>query len=359
MKGHNLYAALMLLLVPLSATMASTRYVALDGDHTQPYDSLATAAQTLQAAAEICEPGDEILVAPGVYTNGGAAAGSSLTNRVVVPNGVALRSIAGATDTIIEGVNPSSSNAVRCVKLGFDASLEGFTIRGGGTRSYLQDIYKAQSGGGVSCEDGAEVIDCIIINNEAYNYGGGVSGGTVRRSVISGNSALRGGGIAFSELDACVVAHNTVSHIGAGVYRSQLRHSTVISNRSAYAGGGVYETDAEDSVIVDNHADWVAPNYKWGVFSNVCTHPAPERGTNNFVDASAAVGRGAGAPQEIIDRVPIYVARKRAESPSRLDRKKAQLGLMDLPPKNKRRKKAGGVKKSVDESVPAVDSDEE
>ncbi|MBT7067471.1 MAG: hypothetical protein HN919_14310, partial [Verrucomicrobia bacterium] len=179
------YAALMLLLASLAVATASTRYVALDGNSTPPFDSLETAAQTLQEAAELCEPGDEILVAPGVYANGGAAAGSSLTNRVVVPDGVALRSIAGAKETIIEGVNPSSSNAVRCVKLGFDASVEGFTIRGGGTRSYLQDIYKAQSGGGVACEAGAEVIDCIIIDNEAYNYGGGVSGGTVRRSVIS------------------------------------------------------------------------------------------------------------------------------------------------------------------------------
>ena len=58
-----------------------------------------------------------------------------------------------------------------------------------------------------------------------------------------------------------------------------------------------------------------------------------------FTDASQVVTRKVGAPSEIIARVPNNIAKKKAYSLSRLDRQKAKLGLIDLPPKNKRKRR--------------------
>lgn len=332
----------------LSAAGAAIRYAAPDGGNIPPYTSPETAANTLQAVADICAAGDEILAAPGTYTNGSKCVSGSLTNRVALPDGVILRSTEGPETTIIEGVRPASSNAVRCVYLGRKSKLIGFTLRNGGTRGYLQDGYYGQSGGGAFCEEGAALESCILVKNDAHNYGGGLYGGIARNCVIANNDALRGGGAALAELHNCLIIGNRSSHLGAGTYRSKLFNCTVRLNTSAYSGGGVYETDATDSVILENSVKWIHTNHCWGIFTRTCTIPLPERGESNLTNIAEATGLGVDLSQ--LPPIPDTVKTNApAKSRNRIDRKKAALGLAVSEAPTKKKPKTKSKKTSVAE----------
>jgi hypothetical protein len=101
----------------------------------------ATAKRTIQAAVDIANPGDTVLVAPGIYDEGMTVTPGStgwLSNRVVITKDILLESTHGAQETIILGArDPSSSvfegcgsNAVRCVYANA-GTLRGFTLAGG------------------------------------------------------------------------------------------------------------------------------------------------------------------------------------------------------------------------------------
>ncbi|QHI68132.1 NosD domain-containing protein [Tichowtungia aerotolerans] len=326
-----------LILALTGSVQAITRYAAPDGTGQPPYTTPETAASVLQDVADICEPGDEILAAPGIYTNGSKCVSGTLTNRVALPDGVTLRSINGPETTMIEGIRPASSNAVRCVYLGRKARLIGFTLRNGGTRGYLQDGYSGQSGGGAFCEEGAELENCILIDNDAHNYGGGLYGGIARNCIIANNDALRGGGAALVELHNCLIIGNRVSHLGAGAYRSKLFNCTVRLNTSNYSGGGVYETDATDSIVLENSVKWINTNHCWGVFTRTCTIPLPDRGENNLTDLTEATGLGVDL--SLLPSIPDNVkTNSPAKSRNKMDRKKAALGLDDSKPTGKSKK---------------------
>ena len=306
-------------LAPLCAG-AATLYVSPDGGNVAPFDTPASAARIVQDAADVAEEGDEILLAPGIYTNGGSVVTGTLTNRITVPQGVTLRSSEGAANTVIRGVRKSTTNSVRGVYLRRGARLIGVTVDQGGTRGELQGAYVSQSGGGIFCEELASVSDCIIMNSSAHNYGGGVFGGSLSNCVIVGNSALRGGGVAFSKLDACVVLGNHVSHLAAGVYRSELARCTVTDNVAGYGAGGVYETKAARSIILDNTGGWIYPNYRWGMFNYCCTDPLPDRGTSNVVSRADAEQLGYGAPEALFEIIPETA---RTNAPAARGRKRA------------------------------------
>src|SRR6266849_11014043 len=147
-------AAVWFALVGTSA-LATVRYVDVNSAApAPPYATWASAATTIQDAVDVALAGDEIVVTNGVYQTGGRVVDGAMTNRVAVTNALTLRSVNGPVVTVIAGHQvPGTTNgdsAVRCVYLGEEARLVGFTLTNGATRS-LGDSFGDQSGGGAWC----------------------------------------------------------------------------------------------------------------------------------------------------------------------------------------------------------------
>ena len=147
--------------------------------------SLDTAFQTLKEAMEnpSLADGDTVWVDDGVYSDDPmSATQSSVTtcSRVIVPKNVRLVSLEGAAETVIVGGSSSApvasgcgTGAVRCVTLGANATLRGFTLRDGRVYAAAKDSTGDSCyGGGVFADLTSVVIDCVISNCVACRGGG-------------------------------------------------------------------------------------------------------------------------------------------------------------------------------------------
>jgi hypothetical protein len=246
---HNLLLAGMFLAATSSA-LATVRYV--DGNSaypTPPYTNWATAATIIQQAVDAAVSGDEIVVTNGTYATGGRAVGTNvLVNRVAVDKPLTVRSVNGPQVTVIQGYQvPGTTNgdgAIRCVYLADGASLSGFTLTNGATRSVLGDWpYPDSSGGGLWCESEAAVVyNCVLAGNSAYEQGGGAYCGLLNYCTLTGNSATYGGGVASDRLQACALINcwldrNSASEGGGGAFNSTLNNCTLIDNAADFGGG--------------------------------------------------------------------------------------------------------------------------
>jgi len=247
------------LLIPCAA-LADTHFVSASGSAPlAPYTNWAHAASSIQDAVDEAAPGDTVLVADGVYTQGGRAVFGTMTNRVAIDKPIVVRSVNGAQSAAIAGRGASlGSNSVRCVYVGSNATLEGFTLAGGGTH-ITGDRHHELSGGGAWCETGGLVRLCVISSNVA-GYGGGVYGGAVRDSMLCGNEANTGGGACSSRVENC----------------------TVVNNRAFHAGGGISAGTIANSIVYYNVAS-SDPNWQPGTLSYCCTLPLPP-GDGNISD---------------------------------------------------------------------------
>jgi parallel beta-helix repeat protein len=130
--------------------------------------------------------------------------------------------------------------------------LSGFTIKGGNV---------VDSGGGISCEDGATptISNCIITGNTATLYGGGLycynSSPIITGCTITKNMAgIFGGGVYLEAnsspaISNCMITGNSTAYCGGGILCTMassplITNSTVADNRVTDAtysqGGGIY-----------------------------------------------------------------------------------------------------------------------
>jgi parallel beta-helix repeat protein/predicted outer membrane repeat protein len=225
--------------------------------------------QTIQEAVDASVDGDEIVVAPGVYT-------SNIYYQPVVNinnKNISLYSSDGPEATIIEG-GPNR----RGMKIFYgDSYIEGFTIQN------CSAIYS--SGGGMSIYyANPTIVDCVFDNNDAggdgyrgsYTYGGGAisnEGGspTIIDCVFSGNQASGNGGAIYNKysssnptIQGCLFESNTAEKGGA-VYNSNSSSCNVTAcafrqNNATFYGGAIYlleycDVIVNESTFENNYSD--------------------------------------------------------------------------------------------------------
>jgi hypothetical protein len=261
----------------LDADDSAVHYVSLSGRNIWPYTNWIDAATIIQNAIETAADGDTVQVTNGVYDVGGKAVHGSITNRMAIDKPITVCSVNGPVVTRIQGVGPNGDTAIRCVYMGTNATLIGFTLTNGSTRSD-GDVDKEQSGGGVWCESIAAVLsNCLLTGNSAYRHGGGAYGGALYNCILVNNSAAsagngNGGGACYSALYNCTLTGNSVwyGNGGGGAYSGTLFNCILTSNNSSTVGGGACKAILYNCTLTDNMASYYGGGTYGGTLYN-CT----------------------------------------------------------------------------------------
>jgi hypothetical protein len=236
-----------------------------------PYTNWATAATNIQSAITSAAAGDVVLVTNGVYATGGISMDGVITNCVSVNKAILVQSVNGPVSTIIQGaMDPTATNgpgAVRCVWMGTNAVLGGFTLQGGATRSGSGGTFTA--GGGLYCAStNVLVYNCVIATNYASYEGGGVFANTVLTKpnnttlincTLTGNQvgsattgiAGSGGGAAGCFLRNCVITANFAQG-GGGTFNCDATNCAYVLNATVLFGSSSYNGGAASGGILVN-----------------------------------------------------------------------------------------------------------
>jgi hypothetical protein len=230
------------------------------------------ASEPLQMFIDRASPGDEIVVAPGIYDLGGRQLNQKgPATRLVIDKPLTLRSEAGPEQTFIMG-GPST----RCIYMTNGVQVIGFTITGGETMKEGPEGNKftALSGGGVWSEPGGVLVNCTVSSNTALWYGGGLYGGNAVRCTFTGNTARRsGGGASRARLGNCLVQYNRAGRFGGGTHHGELYNCTVTHNRAEAMGGGAAFGTAQNTVLHHNQTLWSDHNVFEVEMSCCCSMP--------------------------------------------------------------------------------------
>lgn len=258
-------------------------------DPTPDGSSWEEAMPFIQSGIDASSPGEEIWVADGVYPED-----LTFGEGDVVYGG--FEGLGGAEETQrnqrnweknVTEINAStadSGNPSRHVAV-FDGAttctLDGFTLWGGmadwsyphdmgggilfrntnGSNTIANCIIKdnyAMLGGAIACENASPTFrNCVIINNQAEDFGGGVycidsSHPVFSGCIIRGNLSLDEGGGVYTENAAvdlinCAVSGNTAVNTGGAAYLLGAGNMSItncaFSNNSAPLAGGLYLVD--------------------------------------------------------------------------------------------------------------------
>ena len=189
-----------------------TNYVSKSGSDTNDGKSWATAKKTVQAAVNLCNAGDIVLVDDGDYddvTDWSATKDGKtyyLPTVVQISKRIYLKSRNGKSKTAIVGHWANTANGVpsdgnpdgtahRCIFLkssAHGALVEGFTIRDGSTAMNTAGNTTYDAGGGISGENATYttyVVDCDFLNCRAGAGGAIARDCRAIRCRFAGNAA--------------------------------------------------------------------------------------------------------------------------------------------------------------------------
>ena len=214
-----------------------------------PFDVWTNAAHDIQAAIDVAQPYDTVLVTNGVYDTGARVVeGRQASNRVVMTTDhVRVMSVNGPAVTFIVG----AKSGIRCVYMDNGAFLSGFTL----TNAFPTAVTGIDDGGGAYVVEGT-ISNCVITGCVVSHMGGGVFGGTVYDSHFIGNTCWGyGGGVASSTLHRCIIEGSLTTHEAAGAYGCTLIDCRLHHNRTPAYAGGASQCVLERCIVADNVAE--------------------------------------------------------------------------------------------------------
>jgi len=246
----------LLFLALAPAALASTTWFVdgVNGSDSNNCTSATTACKTIGHAISLASSRDSIMVAAATYTE-----------NLVVPVELTING-AGATTTIVDG---GAAGPVVAVTQNASLTISGLTIRNG--KSTQSGICKGH-GGGICGNSGTgmTILDSIITGNSAVLGGGVYMAGylEIDKTTISGNSALQGGGGIYAGLVAepTILGNSTISGNvvtsgpggGIDIGPANISNSTIAGNlantgtsgiQGAGQGGGIYIRGDRKSVV--------------------------------------------------------------------------------------------------------------
>jgi hypothetical protein len=185
---------------------------------------------TIQAAIDAAIPGDEVVLADGIYT------GIGNTNLSFFGKAITLRSSSGNPAACIIDCQHAARGFLFYCGEGPDSVVENVTIRNGSTAYDIRD----QMGGAVYCSSSnPTLVRCVIVG---ASEGGGVgcwnASPMLTRCVIARNTGGYDGGgvgcIAYSNpvLTDCVIAGNSEAGVGGWSSNPILSNCTIVGNDS-------------------------------------------------------------------------------------------------------------------------------
>jgi hypothetical protein len=110
--------------------------------------------------------------------------------------------------------------------------------------------------------------------------------------IVSGNSALNGGGINYCTANDCLLTGNSTSYVGGGATFGTLNNCTIVNNLALESAGGAHDATLNNSIVYDNSAP-AGTNYAYGSLQYCCTIPLAA-GPGNFTNAPSFVDEASG-----------------------------------------------------------------
>ncbi|MDP1622542.1 MAG: T9SS type A sorting domain-containing protein [Bacteroidales bacterium] len=246
---------------------------------------------SIQAGIDASSNGDTVLVDPGIYLEHLNLNGKNI---VLCSWYITTGNSAYIASTVIDGGNTGRVVTIDQWETS-SCRIVGFTIQHGNSSSEPPPSY----GGGVSILNASpQVLNCIIRNNYAPGYGGGLSvygpdsyAKVMNCSILDNTSDSFGGGVFMgdcnpeAEIISCVISGNTITCAcswnggggGVNLYHTGKLVNCLITNNSApnspAGGGGI-------------HCDWGDYYGSQGIFVTGCTitnNTALDNGGVSFV----------------------------------------------------------------------------
>ncbi|BEP14424.1 hypothetical protein acdb102_27350 [Acidothermaceae bacterium B102] len=243
-------------------------------------------AGTIQGAINLANPGDTILVGPGLYDENVDFDGKA----------IAVRSTAGAATTVIDGggVLPG----VRFHRYEpRSAVLDGFTVRNGraddGVESPPPGLVLAGGGGGIDIDNASPTIEHNVVIDNIGESGAGVSAdngdAVIEDNVIAGNT------------DGIVTNTDGTGLYVGGVNDAEVIGNTIESNRSLDGNAG--GVALQGGLLFQSNV--VRDNYARGTAGGLVISGGPARVVDNLIEgnigAEAVVVEVSASPVELLN----------------------------------------------------------